>query len=235
MNTDTDNQGFNARQSFRLRELLDNLAIKQKDFANRINTDAGTIAKILSGKRQVGPNLEYKIFNEFNVNANWWNTGEGEMFNQPKTAVAGKVVDNDTLNYEELTYISTKARASFMELMDVSVEHETYWVLKSQPEESYKDQVVIEIGGDSMEPNYWDGCKVRCKVVPDGDWIYLNSGVYAVSYGNFFVVKRVKNSPVDGKIVLHSDNVDTGGSTEVPLSAIKRMWRVLRIVDAPAR
>ncbi|WP_031527036.1 XRE family transcriptional regulator [Dyadobacter crusticola] len=221
-----------AQRFAQIRKLLD---LNQEKMGLRVGIGQSHVAQYEKGKRPIGKNVEYRIINELNINPDWWHTGEGEIFNTPKPESSDPIIENESLKYEELTYISTKARASFMELMDVNVEHETYWVLKPNPEESYADQVVIEIGGDSMEPNYWDGCKVRCKVVPNGDWVYLNSGVYAVSYGNFFVVKRVKNSPVDGRIILHSDNIETGGSTEVPLEKVRRIWRVLRIVDAPAR
>ncbi|WP_353720327.1 S24 family peptidase [Dyadobacter sp. 676] len=94
---------------------------------------------------------------------------------------------------------------------------------------------MIEIEGDSMEPYYWEGCKLRCKEVPSEDWPYLNSGVYAVVYGSFFVIKRVKTSPVKGKLTLHSDNIEMGGSIEIPLSKVRKIWQAIRIVDAPAR
>ena len=76
---------------------------------------------------------------------------------------------------------------------------------------------------------------MRCKEVDTGNWVYINSGVYVVVFSSFFVVKRVKNSPTNGILSLHSDNTETGGSFEVPLSDVRRIWKVLRIVDAPAR
>lgn len=97
------------------------------------------------------------------------------------------------------------------------------------------NQVVIEIDGDSMEPYLISGAKVRCKEIDPGDWIYLNSGVYVVTYGNFVVVKRIKNSPVNGVVILHSDNTETGGNLEVLLDDIREIWKVMRIVDSPVR
>jgi len=145
----------------------------------------------------------------------------------------GKLTVNE---YIDLEYIPVKARAGFAEMENIGHPvFETYRVLRTEEGEAFKKQVVIEIDGDSMEPNYMSGSKVRCKEVPDGDWQYLNSGVYVVVYSNFFVVKRVKNSPANGILSLHSDNTETGGTTDVPLSDVRKIWRVMRIVDAPAR
>ncbi len=231
----TSNQTVANQKAKRLADIRKALDLNQEQMGARLLTGQSNIGKFENGKRPIGPNVEYKILHEFNINPTWWQTGVGEMFNPPQQEKNAKLLETDSNSYEVLTYISTKARASFMELLDVTVEFEAYRVFKDNPDDNYADQVVFEIGGDSMEPNYWDGCKVRCKEVKAGDWVYLNSGVYAVAYANFFVVKRVKNSPSDGVLILHSDNVQTGGSIEVPLSKVRKIWRVLRIVDAPAR
>jgi phage repressor protein C with HTH and peptisase S24 domain len=101
--------------------------------------------------------------------------------------------------------------------------------------DNYIGQVIVEINGDSMEPHYPTGTMVRCRSVNHGDWEYINSGVYVVVYSNFFVVKRVKNGPFEGRLTLHSDNTKTGGQIEIPLKQVRQIWRVLRIVDSPAR
>lgn len=138
--------------------------------------------------------------------------------------------------YESLPYISMKARASFVELGQIQRETgELFRVIKTDPNESFANQIVIEIDGDSMEPVLFSGSKVRCKEIDRSDWVYLNSGVYAITYGNFFVVKRIKSSPTDGILTLHSDNGETGGSLNVPLNEVRNIWKVLRIVDAPIR
>jgi len=140
--------------------------------------------------------------------------------------------------YIELPYISVPARAGFIEMVSSERGYgysETCRVIV-EPNTSYTDQVVIEVDGDSMEPYYPTGTKVRCKEVKAGDWPYLNSGVYAVSYANNFVIKRIRNNDFQkGFITLHSDNTETGGTSDVPITQLHHIWKVLRIVDAPAR
>lgn len=157
--------------------------------------------------------------------------------NSESYSVSNAVLKNrDTYDFVELNYIPIKARATFAELQQITPSSfETYRVLRTGIEENYTNQVIIEIDGDSMEPNYTSGTKVRCKEIDAGDWVYINSGVYVVVYSNFFVVKRVKNSPSNGILTLHSDNTETGGTTDVPLDDVRKIWKVMRIVDAPAR
>ena len=60
----------------------------------------------------------------------------------------------------ELEYIPVKARASFVELHQLApAPFDTYRVIKSEIGESYANQVVVEIDGDSMEPHYPSGTK----------------------------------------------------------------------------
>jgi phage repressor protein C with HTH and peptisase S24 domain len=60
--------------------------------------------------------------------------------------------------------------------------------------------------------------------------------VYAISYGDSFVVKRIKDNDLStkGVLVLHSDNPLVGGSNPVPADLIRHIWKVLRIIDSPA-
>lgn len=132
-----------------------------------------------------------------------------------------------------LTYISIKARASFVDMGQQLEEPMPLYHVTYHGEEDISDQLVIEVDGDSMEPTIATGTKVRCKKINKGDWQYLNSGVYVVIYGNYFVIKRVKNSPVNGIVELHSDNTVTGGTLTIPLSEIRKILKVIRIVDAP--
>lgn len=230
-----DKQTDPHAKALRLAMIRKQLNLNQQKFGDLIGIAQTNITAYETGKRGIGKNLEFKILHKLNVNPTWWETGEGEMFSSPTTSNSAKPVDGKTLNYENLTFISTKSRVNFMESLSVTAEFETFEALKLDPSESYAGQIIFEVDGDSMEPYYCDGSKIRCKEVPSDDWEFLLSGVYAVAYGNFFAIKRVKNSPVNGILALHSDNSNTSGTTEIPLSKIRKVWRALRIIDAPIR
>ena len=65
----------------RLRQLLEILNIKQKEFANSIEVSPSHISDILTGRRN-GFSMEVLInmANIYGVNLNWLLTGDGEMF-----------------------------------------------------------------------------------------------------------------------------------------------------------
>jgi transcriptional regulator with XRE-family HTH domain len=137
----------------------------------------------------------------------------------------------------ELPYLSLPARATFAEMIEGVAGHivEKRPVLRNR-NTNYQGQILIQVDGDSMEPNYPSGTIVRCKQIDPGDWDYLKSGVYAVVFANSFVIKRVKdNNFQEGYLTLHSDNTDTGGKMDVRTQDLRQVWRVEWIEGAPAR
>lgn len=137
-----------------------------------------------------------------------------------------------------LPYAPVPARASFVEMSDPEANYgqfETYPAYVEEGED-IRGQVIFEVNGDSMDPRYPSGTKVRSKLVDPAQWPYLKSGVYAVSYADSFVIKRIKDNDIlqRGYLMLHSDNTETGGSTPVPIDQLRHIWRIIRIVDAPA-
>lgn len=97
--------------------------------------------------------------------------------------------------------------------------------------------LVMDIDGDSMEPQLQHGMCVLVEPVPPVDgWKLARPGVYVVVYRTHFVVKRMKENTLatTGKVWLSSDNPD-GGREEVTMDDLRGMWRVHRIVHAPVR
>ncbi|WP_373331403.1 XRE family transcriptional regulator [Salmonirosea aquatica] len=148
-----------------------------------------------------------------------------------------KIKYPEDLEFIELPFVSVPARASFIEMPDglKGNTHETYTVIK-KGNGSFEGQICIEVNGDSMEPNYPSTTVVRCKQVDPNDWPYITSGVYVVVFANSFVIKRIRdNNYQEGFLTLHSDNTETGGKINVKTQDLRQIWKVLRIVDAPAR
>ena len=57
------------------------LKMTQRDFAEKISVATGYIASMEIGDRKVNPRIMKLVSAIFNVNINWLETGEGEMFN----------------------------------------------------------------------------------------------------------------------------------------------------------
>lgn len=70
----------------RLKKIINNIGISQKEFAEKIGVKSAFISDIIN-ERAKGFSSETltKIVKEFNININWLLTGEGEMFLMPST------------------------------------------------------------------------------------------------------------------------------------------------------
>lgn len=240
---------FEEKQRVKLVELLEILGKKPSRASTDIGFSSSYLGKIIAKERGVTDEVIQRFYNHFNVSKLWWESDTDKVFVDtkkytPENNGVGQVQSNARIKpiiteneYTELPFVSIPARATFAEIGDgVNVDmHETFTVYK-KPGEDFSDQIVIEIDGDSMEPYYVSGSKVRAKRVPADRWPYLTSGVYAVAAGGSFLIKRIKNNDFNtGTIVLHSDNEITGGSLTIKIQDIRSIWKVLRIVDSPAR
>lgn len=97
--------------------------------------------------------------------------------------------------------------------------------------------LVVDIAGDSMEPQLRAGMKVLVEELPNVDyWKDARPGIYIVIFQHHFVIKRIKHNTLrnTGKVLLESDNPE-GGVEEVRIDDIHGMWRVIRGVDVPIR
>lgn len=66
----------------RIEQLIDALAIKKVDFANRVGVSQPFVSELCSGRKLPSDRTIGDICREFNVNETWLRTGEGEMFIQ---------------------------------------------------------------------------------------------------------------------------------------------------------
>lgn len=93
----------------RLKTLLNELGISQRQFAMRIHLDPGYFSKIIQGKVNPPNRILLLIENVFNVNKTWLESGEGEIFsNQGISLTKKQVLESiDTLNDEQVNAVSS--------------------------------------------------------------------------------------------------------------------------------
>lgn len=93
----------------RLRILLKELGLSQRQFAMKINLDAGYLSRIIQGKVNPPDRILLLIENVFNVNKDWLENGTGEMFSNQGISLAKKQVleSIDTLNDEQVRAVSS--------------------------------------------------------------------------------------------------------------------------------
>ncbi|KAI4445319.1 hypothetical protein C823_007826 [Eubacterium plexicaudatum ASF492] len=92
----------------RLKILLNELNISQRQFATKINLDPGYFSKIMRGKVNPPDRILLLIENVFNVNKDWLENGVGEIFpNQGVSLAKKQVLDSiDTLTDEQIDAVS---------------------------------------------------------------------------------------------------------------------------------
>ena len=64
----------------RLKEIRRVLGLKQREIAERLDMDVGTVGKWEVGLQRIPKTRIYQICNEFGISREWFETGAGEMF-----------------------------------------------------------------------------------------------------------------------------------------------------------
>ncbi len=93
----------------RLKVLLQELHISQRQFAMKINLDPGYFSRIMQGKVKPPDRILLLIENVFQVNRNWLEKGEGEIFAAEGVSLAKKQVLEaiNTLSDEQVYAVSS--------------------------------------------------------------------------------------------------------------------------------
>lgn len=94
----------------RLKELRKELGLSQTEFANRLGLTQSTIALLEHGKTPITDKHIKPICSVFNVNENWFKTGEGHMFSEdPVIELIDKTASR--LNASNQEYLLSIAKA----------------------------------------------------------------------------------------------------------------------------
>jgi repressor LexA len=134
--------------------------------------------------------------------------------------------------------VPVAARATFAETLTDGVdgldEFEEVPIQNPTAELRRPGSLEIVVNGDSMEPTLRSGWSVAAHRVDKADFKYLPSGIYAVVFGKYFVIKRVKSNDLlkDGTLALHSDS-ENGGTLVVPGEELRGIWKVVKVTDGP--
>lgn len=218
----------------RIKILRKKAGLSQVSLAKAMGVDQSTISAVESGKNNATKNFKILLSHILNISINEIESNYDLNNDSINNIESNASIISDDPQTIDLPLITINARASFKyEVFQDSnnTVNETAPIYKTRVK-GLKKPVIIEIDGDSMEPQLSPGARVLGDEIDSGDWIYT-TGVVAVSFKNQFVVKRIKsnNSIETNLIMLHSDN-EKGGSFPIRLEDIKVMWKVIEIVRA---
>lgn len=207
----------------RFKEIRISNELSQKEFAEKLGTSQGVISDIEHGRKGISRNVLLALGTEFNINATWVLTGEGDMF-LPRQISAFKTAEqtinsvNEALikNAESIDETITQPQELNQNDFVVPILDQSLSAGKGQllpdddtpigyiavPKElkRYGNKLAaIYVNGDSMEPTLQRGDLVVCDSCGwDGD------GIYALRMDGCGYVKRLARKP--GKLVVISDN-----------------------------
>jgi hypothetical protein len=233
------------RLNFLIEQLADGI---QARFAERVGVPTGTIGDIL-GKKKSKPGFELtgKILQAYpEVSERWLITGEGEMLKTDISTQRQEISSYPSgqnnahavgllseIPLVELRHVSFKARASFnyaqlqrhmnSDIFDTLLHR----LPPGRTAEDYKDALVFDIEGDSMEPSLYDGQKVIAWPIPESKWEQLHNTICVVDYDDTVTVKAVLTNDLfnsDG-LKLHATG-GLGGSFIVAREHIHSIWEV---------
>ena len=207
----------------RFKEIRISNELSQKEFAEKLGTSQGVISDIEHGRKGISRNVLLALGTEFNINATWVLTGEGDMF-LPRQISAFKTAEqtinsvNEALikNAESIDETIPPPQELNQNDFVVPILDQSLSAGKGQPLpdddnpigyiavpkelKRYGNKLAsIYVNGDSMEPTLQRGDLVVCDSCGwDGD------GIYALRMDGCGYVKRLARKP--GKLVVISDN-----------------------------
>ncbi len=219
----------------RLATVLKELGITPYQLAKAGGDNPTKIYNILNGKARPSYDTLESLLEQYpQINLNWLVSGVGGMFKGEagdSTATGG-----GALPFTQYPFVSIKGQAAFVKGYAGDCGYvglDGYPVYSTEGAE-YPHAAVLEVEGSSMSPRLMHGAKVLAVCIDKDDWCYQSSGIYAVMYRDYFVIRRIKDNDLltRNMLTLHSDNPEAG-SMPVPAKDIRGVWKVVKVVEAP--
>lgn len=205
----TSKEAVNQRFIESINFLLGTLeGISKGEFAEVLRLGKSKFSEILNGRMNVGVDVIGDLFLHYNVNPTWVLTGVGDM-------MMPRVYNSETNNKNTTDQIIVESNSTGKPLIPLDalagngtggftiMDHDIkeYY---NVPEFNHAD-FMIKVSGASMQPKYYGGDVVACKIV--NDWTFFQwNRVYVLDTSQGAIVKRVKQGSDDDHLLLISEN-----------------------------
>lgn len=239
-------------KGLRLKQFYEQQNYTQEGFAEKIGASQPYISAVVSGKRNIGSNILNKIKRAFpDFNEYWFTTGETEE--DLRIRLGGKSLEENFMVREtdgkyhknelvEKSYngstpvrvVTTKARAGWSDAYYSEEYLADMPLITIETDENYKGEyLAFEVDGDSMEPEYFPGDIVICRMVKRDLWQYkLHYDQYdfviAHSIRGIMLKEIVNHDTETGMITCHSLNPDHDDFT-INLREVAYLYNVVEV------
>lgn len=243
-----ENKVKDLKFSHKISEIRKRFSLSQDALAAKIGVSGSAIGLIEKG-RSKSPSAELlsSLAIELGINPTWLLTGEGEMLQSSESQTQSQIISPyppgqtnvqavgllSDIPIIKLRRVSFKARASFgyaqlQRYKDSDIFDTVLFRLPpGRTEQDYKDAVVFDIEGDSMEPSLRDGQQVIAWEIPEARWEYIHNTICVVAYAEEVTVKAVLKNDLNNTdgLTLHATG-GLGGSFTVARKDIHSIWEV---------
>ena len=191
----------------RIRLMRKQLNLTQEQMAQRLGVGKAALSMIETGKARLSARNKNILVQDFNVNPDWIETGEGKMFNAEPDLTSYNLRTDRSLPLQSVPLYSIEGTAGLVPLFEQKKEVEpiNYINIPNLP----KCDGAIYVVGDSMYPLLKSGDIILYKQLNDvrdvfwGDMYLLSIDIDGEEY---ITVKYVQKSEHDGYIRLVSQN-----------------------------
>jgi phage repressor protein C with HTH and peptisase S24 domain len=240
----------------RLRDVMEALSLTNEDVAEDLGTNVQRVKDVLRGKTRFPTDFVVELPRVYHLNPQWWLHGEGEKFvdsgpssksTAPKLrrrrtgAPHGEAIEGG----REVLEASDGREFVLLPRYDVRVSAGGGSLVHSEQIVDYyafnrrwfedrigippAQAVLLEVHGDSMEPDLEDGDLV---IVDTSKTSFVADAIYVILVNGALVIKRVSQR-MDGKIEIRSSNEKYGAEILAPeeaerLIVVGRARRVLK-------
>ena len=191
----------------RVRLMRKQLNMTQEQMAQRLGIGKAALSMIETGKARLSARNKNILVQDFNVNPDWVETGEGKMFNAEPDLTAFNLRTDRSLPLQSVPLYSIEGTAGLVPLFNQQQQFEpiNYINIPTLP----KCDGAIYVVGDSMYPLLKSGDIILYKQLNDvrdvfwGDMYLLSIDIDGEEY---ITVKYVQKSEHEGHIRLVSQN-----------------------------
>ena len=191
----------------RVRLMRKQLNMTQEQMAQRLGIGKAALSMIETGKARLSARNKNILVQDFNVNPDWVETGEGKMFNAEPDLTAFNLRTDRSLPLQSVPLYSIEGTAGLVPLFNQQQQFEpiNYINIPNLP----KCDGAIYVVGDSMYPLLKSGDIILYKQLNDvrdvfwGDMYLLSIDLDGEEY---IVVKYIQKSDREGYVKLVSQN-----------------------------